>query len=94
MRSLLIRIALSAIIALCVSGVSAGELNPPGAPAPTLIPGLPVATPITSVPVTLEESGVYYLTDSFSVAPGVTSGIAIRADDVVIDLAGYTLSGP
>ncbi|MBN1477311.1 right-handed parallel beta-helix repeat-containing protein, partial [Candidatus Sumerlaeota bacterium] len=28
------------------------------------------------------------------VAPGVTSGIAIRADDVVIDLAGYTLSGP
>jgi Right handed beta helix region len=94
MASDLLRFALVMITALCVSGVSAGDLNPPGAPGPTLIAGLPVATPITSVPVTIEESGVYYLTDSFSVASEFAHGITVRADDVVIDLAGHSLIGP
>jgi hypothetical protein len=89
-----VRLIAVAIIALNVPGVYSGALDPSGPPAPSLIAGLRVATPITAVPVTIEESGVYYLTDSFTVASEFGSGIAVTADDVVIDLAGFSLIGP
>ncbi len=88
------RIAPVLVFALTAFPVFSGDLNPPSAPSPSLIEGLRLATPITAVPVTIEQSGVYYLTRSFSVSSTIASGIAVRADDVVIDLAGYALIGP
>jgi len=48
-------------------------------------------TPITSVPLTITQSGSYYLTKNLT-ATG--TAITIQADDVTIDLCGFTLSGP
>jgi hypothetical protein len=72
----------------------AGPLDPPDPPAPTSLPGVRSSTPITAIPVTIEESGVYHLIGNFSVTEGHASAITVRADDVVIDLGGFTLTGP
>jgi hypothetical protein len=71
-----------------------GSLTPPGAPAPTMksIAQIEPRTPISSVPYIINDSGSYYLTTNLT---GVASqyGIAVLADNVTIDLNGFTLSG-
>ena len=52
-----------------------------------------VCTPITSVPFTVSQSGVYCLDRNLTTAAGASHAIQISADDVTIDLNGYTLSG-
>ena len=49
-------------------------------------------TPISSLPFTITTSGSYYLTGNLS--PGVNqNGIIVAADNVTIDLNGFTLFG-
>ncbi len=79
-----------------------GSLTPPGAPAPTMKtldqiePRIPIGTNTTPGDATavfiITNSGSYYLTGNVY---GQTnkSGIVIAADNVTIDLYGYTLIG-
>lgn len=54
-----------------------------------------VRTPITSLPATIETSGSYYLTDNLTLTELNTHGIFIDgADEVTIDLNGFSLVGP
>ena len=50
-------------------------------------------TPISSVPYTINQSGAYYFTRNLKMVPD-QNGITVRADDVTIDLNGFSLIGP
>ncbi len=80
------------IVGLLTVAAFAGSLNPPGAPAGTMKPldQVEPRTPITSVPFTISASGSYYLTKNLT-ATG--TAISISADDVTLDLSGFTLTG-
>jgi hypothetical protein len=97
----MLRIAL--ILALAVAPVAvAGDLTPPGAPAPTMktldqveprIPIGPLTTPGDADSVhRITRPGSYYLTDDVTGVAG-KRGIEIAANDVSIDLMGFTLAG-
>jgi hypothetical protein len=47
-------------------------------------------TPISSLPLTISASGSYYLTGNLAVATG--TAITINADNVTVDLNGFTIS--
>lgn len=49
-------------------------------------------TPISSAPFTITQPGSYYLTANVSGAVA-TNGITVSADNVTLDLAGFTLTG-
>jgi hypothetical protein len=49
-------------------------------------------TSITSLPYTINASGYYYLTGNLTSIG--SSGITVNADNVTLDLMGFTLSGP
>jgi hypothetical protein len=68
-----------------------GSLTPPGAPAPTMktLQQIEPRTPISSVPVSILNSGSYYLTDNLDVSFG--DAIFISANNVTIDLNGFTI---
>src|SRR5260370_6407387 len=69
-----------------------GNLAPPGAPAPTMksLDQIEARTPISSAPFTISAPGSYYLTKDLSVTTG--NGITISADNVTLDLNGFTIS--
>lgn len=72
----------------------AGEMEPPGSPAPTMKP-LDLVEPripirAVDLPLTINHSGSYYLAENVTTGGG---GITIAADGVTIDLMGYRLSG-
>jgi hypothetical protein len=72
----------------------AGSLNPPAAPTAGTMKPLDQVEPrtaITSVPFTISASGSYYLTNNLSCSFG--TAISINADNVVVDLGGFTLTG-
>jgi parallel beta-helix repeat protein len=50
-------------------------------------------TPISSIPVTITQSGSYYLTRDMGPAAQDTNGVTIQVDNVTIDLNGFTLIG-
>jgi hypothetical protein len=81
-----------ALLATLAGIVDAGPLDPPGPPGPTDSVRLP-GTPISSLPFTISQSGNYYVTRNLS-APGDVDGITVAADNVTIDLMGFTVSGP
>jgi hypothetical protein len=71
-----------------------GLLNPTTPPtAGTMKPldQVEPRTPITSVPCTISSSGSYYLTKNLT---STGTAITISADDVTLDLCGFTLTGP
>lgn len=77
-----------------------GPLTPPGAPAPTMksldqvearrpIPPSP-DTPVSGPHFTITEPGSYYFTGNVTVTDG--PGIVINANNVTLDLNGFTLA--
>ena len=71
------------IVAALAGGVFAGPLDPPAPPGSTQ------QTQITSLPFTISASGSYILTGNLSGATGIT----ITADNVTLDLEGFSLTG-
>jgi hypothetical protein len=73
---------------LCFAPLAlAGDLTPPGPPAPTK------RTPIRTIPYTIDQPGSYYLTKDLGPADPDTDGIMITADNVTLDLSGFSLVG-
>ena len=84
-------------VLLAVGGFSAfgqGNLTPPGAPAPTMktLSQIEPRTPISSLPFYIYTAGSYYLTTNLVGDPS-NNGISVMANDVSIDLNGYSLTG-
>ena len=69
-----------------------GSLTPPSAPAPTMktLAQIEPRIPISSTPTNIFASGSYYLTTNLN-ASG--DAIFILANDVVLDLSGFTIRG-
>ncbi len=74
----------------------AGDLNPPSAPGSTMKtlgevePRIPLGQ--ADFPVTINQSGSYYLTENVTLA-SVAYAFHITADNVSIDLMGFTVKG-
>lgn len=72
-----------------------GPLSPTAAPAPTMktLQQIEPRTPISALPATITASGSYYVTTNLTGVAGSTNGITILANDVTLDLSGFTLLG-
>ena len=94
-------IGLIMIVAI-VSGARAGELDPPAAPAPTMktleeikpqVPINAINTPgDTGSLFIISQPGAYYFTGNIRGISG-QNGIVVQADDVTLDLNGFSLVG-
>ena len=73
---------------------SQGALAPSGAPAPVMktLSQIEPRSIISSIPVTISNSGSYYLAANLAGTPG-QNGIIVQADSVTIDLNGFALVG-
>ena len=79
-----------------------GSLTPPGTPAPTMKsldqiePRRPINSTNTPGDATnqfiINQPGSYYLTGNVSVPAG-KDGISVQANDVTVDLSGFSLTG-
>ena len=91
-------LALGIITAFLTAGlfvpvvVGAGDLEPTDPPGPTMktLDEVEPRIPISNLPFTIDKPGSYYLTGDLT-AGG--TGITVTADNVTIDLMGYTISG-
>ncbi len=84
-------LAIVALSLLGASGAVAGNLNPPPGPvAPTDRKILSQAT--TPLPLTISQPGSYVLTSDLIGVSGA-NGIVVDADNVVIDLNGFSIVG-
>jgi parallel beta-helix repeat protein len=54
---------------------------------------LPPCVPITDIPTTILESGVYCLTDDLATSITTGNAITLEANNITIDLNGWTLDG-
>lgn len=82
-----------ALLAVPTLAFAQGDLTPPGAPGPTFktLQQVEPRVPISSAGFNINQPGSYYLTTNLSVASGF--GIRVGADDVSLDLGGWTLTG-
>jgi hypothetical protein len=86
----MITVSLVAASCLVPAARAQGPLTPPGAPGLTMktLAQVEPRTPIGSAPVTLSRPGSYYLTTNLS------DTVTITADNVTLDLMGFTITGP
>jgi len=82
------------LICLTVTVFGQGSLTPPGAPAPTMktLDQIEPRTPISSLPYSITQAGSYFVTTNLTGVSG-TNGITISADNVTLNLGGFTLTG-
>lgn len=87
-------LVLSTLVLLTVTVWAQGPLSPPGAPGQTMksLAQIEPRTPIESLPFTISAPGSYYLAGNLTGVSG-NDGIVIQADNVSVDLMGFTLSG-
>lgn len=80
---------------LVTAALAQGPLNPPGAPAPTMktLGEIEARTPISTLPLTITSPGSYYFAGDLTLPPASTAAdaITISANDVTIDLGGFSL---
>lgn len=73
-----------------VSGGGNGIIFPDDSKQTTAASGTEVLIPISSLPYTITQSGSYYITGDLT---STGDGITVEADNVTIDLMGYSLVG-
>jgi len=80
------------VIAFASSVLAQGSITPPGAPGETMRSLIQIEprTPISSLPYEINNSGSYYITQPLF---STNKGITIYANNVTVDLMGFTLSG-
>lgn len=84
---------------LAICAYAQGPLTPPGVPAPTMKtlaqiePRIDVLALGAQPPYIIAEPGSYYLSGNIIAANG-QSGITILAQNVTLDLNGFTISSP
>ncbi|MFH2122375.1 MAG: right-handed parallel beta-helix repeat-containing protein [Pseudomonadota bacterium] len=91
MKKQLILFSLACLILLCSFAQAADRVVviPLNTSSPVYVAG----TEITSLPATISSSGFYFITKNLTCPTG-DHGISISANDVTLDLMGFTLLGP
>jgi len=94
LKALFALAALSTLNPQLSTGFAQGSLNPPGPPEPTMktLGQIEPRTPISSLPLVITNSGSYYFTTNLTGVVG-TNGITVLANNVTVDLMGFTLFG-
>jgi hypothetical protein len=79
--------AMAAFLAVALVG------GPPATDAIHIPVGAVAGTKITNVPCTITAPGFYYLAQNLTYAPIPGNAITVQADDVTLDLMGFSLIG-
>ena len=81
---------------LACSVFGQGPIDPVDVPQPTMktLDQIEPRHAIESLPYVIEKSGSYYLTGNAMLGSTNEHGITVRANNVVLDLGGFTLEGP
>ncbi len=89
-------LVLGTLTVICAAAwLIAGPLNPPAGPVASTYKTLTEVEPrtvISSLPYTIAQPGSYYLSGNLT-GVQVQSGIIVNADNVTIDLNGFTITG-
>lgn len=83
-----------ALLLFPTAAFAQGSLAPPGPPGPTMrtLDQIEPRTPIGTLPFRISRSGAYAVTGDLTGVPG-RAGVTIAADNVTLDLNGFSLGG-